>query len=109
MSELQVLEAQTHAENMTTAELISKYQEIEFMKKDLLVREKYIKNAIIDRIKETDNKFEDDKFQVGLKSFESKRLNTKLIKQLIEDSGQGLDKFQTISKSERLNIKRLFF
>ncbi len=90
-----------------TPEILKEYREIENIQKELDVRYKVLKKEIMDRLHDSNNFYRDNTYEAHIKIVESKRLDTTKVKRLFEKNKIDISKFQKISSSERLNIKRV--
>lgn len=90
-----------------TPDVFKEYRELESIQRELNVRAKVLKEEIMNRLHESNNTYKDDTYEAYIKVVESKRLDTAKVKRLFEKNKIDLSKFQTVSTSERLTIKRV--
>jgi len=83
-------------------ENIAEYKQYETMKKEIENRMKSLKNHIHDQVEEKGD-YINDKYSVVLKSYESKRLDTHRVKQLLIKNNV-LEKYEKVTTSEKLTI-----
>ena len=87
--------------------VIKELREYELLQKELKLRIDSIKRNITQRVKKTNNSYLDSDYSIELKEISSKRLDSTKVKNYFIKNDLDLADFQTESKSERLQIKRL--